>query len=183
MNSTREVWLVTGGSGCIGAWTVLTLVREGVTVVALDRETGGHRQRLIASEDELARITAVQGDITDLAGLERVLAEYEVTHVVHLAGLQAPFCKADPPLGAQVNVTGTTNVLEAVRRHGLTTPVSYASSSGVYDAAGESSRRRRPTASTRSRTRAAPASTGMTIRWRVSVCARSSRTAPGATRA
>jgi nucleoside-diphosphate-sugar epimerase len=74
MSSTQEAWLVTGGSGCIGAWTVLTLVREGVNVVALDRETGGHRQRLIASEDELARITAVQGDITDLAGLERVLA-------------------------------------------------------------------------------------------------------------
>jgi len=138
MNSTQETWLVTGGSGCIGAWTVLTLVREGVKVVALAREVDGHRQRLIASDDELRRITSVQCDITALAGLEGVLAEHEVTHVVHLAALQAPFCKADPPLGAQVNVTGTTNVLEAVRRHGLRTPVAYASSSGVYDATGES---------------------------------------------
>jgi len=30
MNSTQETWLVTGASGCIGAWTARTLVREGV---------------------------------------------------------------------------------------------------------------------------------------------------------
>jgi UDP-glucuronate 4-epimerase len=134
MNSVRETWLVTGASGCIGAWTVLTLIRQGAEVVALDRTPDDHRLRLIASRDELGKIVSVQGDITDLAGLERVLVEREVTHVVHLAALQAPFCRADPPLGARVNVLGTTNVLEAAKRHGLRTPVVYASSAAVYDA-------------------------------------------------
>jgi UDP-glucuronate 4-epimerase len=48
-----------------------------------------------------------------------------------------PFCKADPVLGAQVNVTGTVNVFEAAKQHGLATPVAYASSAAVYDEHGE----------------------------------------------
>jgi UDP-glucuronate 4-epimerase len=137
MNSTQETWLVTGASGCIGAWTTLTLIREGANVVALHRSGDNHRLRMIVSGNEPGSITTVQASITDLDVLERVLAEHEVTHVIHLAALQAPFCKADPPLGAQVNVTGTTNMLEAVKRYGLETPFVYASSAGVYDAAGE----------------------------------------------
>jgi len=136
MKGTREAWLVTGGSGCLGAWTVVELVREGVEVVALQRGVDDHRLRLIASDEELARVTSVQADVTDLAALERILALHGITHVVHLAALQVPFCKADPPLGAHVNVVGTANVLEAARRRGLETPVVYASSAAVYDAAG-----------------------------------------------
>ena len=48
-----------------------------------------------------------------------------------------PFCKADPVLGAQVNVTGTVNVFEASKRRGLGTPIAYASSAAVYDERGE----------------------------------------------
>ncbi len=44
-----------------------------------------------------------------------------------------PFCKADPVLGSQVNVTGTVNVFEAAKQHGLATPIAYASSAAVYD--------------------------------------------------
>jgi nucleoside-diphosphate-sugar epimerase len=38
-----------------------------------------------------------------------------VTNIIHLAGLQVPFCKADPPAGARVNVLGTINILELIR--------------------------------------------------------------------
>ena len=38
-----------------------------------------------------------------------------ITHVIHLAALQVPFVRADPPLGARVNVVGTVIVFEAVR--------------------------------------------------------------------
>jgi nucleoside-diphosphate-sugar epimerase len=44
-----------------------------------------------------------------------------------------PFCKADPVLGSQVNVTGAVNVFEAAKQHGLETPIAYASSAAVYD--------------------------------------------------
>ena len=58
------------------------------------------------------------GDITDLAAVEAVLDDHAITNVIHLAALQVPFCRADPPRGALVNVVGTVNVFEAVKRAG-----------------------------------------------------------------
>ena len=75
-----------------------------------------------------------QADIADLAALERVLDTERVTRIIHLAALQVPFCRADPPLGARVNVLGTVNVFEAVaRRADRIGPVVYASSIAAYD--------------------------------------------------
>jgi UDP-glucuronate 4-epimerase len=130
-------WLVTGSLGCLGAWTVVTLAREGARVVALDLGTDQRRLRLIAAPEELETVTFVQGDITEPKTVSHALAEHEITHVVHLAALQVPFCKADPVLGAQVNVTGTVNVFEAAKQHDLASPVAYASSAAVFDENGE----------------------------------------------
>jgi UDP-glucuronate 4-epimerase len=116
---------------------VATLVREGADVVAFDLGTDDWRLRMAVSPDDVGRIAFVRGDLTDLAVLEHALAEHEVTHIVHLAALQVPFCKADPVLGSQVNVTGTVNVFEAAKRRGLGTTIAYASSAAVYDERGE----------------------------------------------
>jgi UDP-glucuronate 4-epimerase len=131
-----ERWLVTGALGCIGAWTAVTLAREGAGVVAFDLGDDLRRLRLIATPNEIDAIDFVRGDITELATVERVLAENEITHVVHLAALQVPFVRENPVLGSQVNVTGTVNVFEASTRLGLETPVAYASSAAVYDREG-----------------------------------------------
>ena len=129
-----ERFLVTGSGGCIGAWTVAQLTREGTPVVALDASDDDHRLRLLLDDTELGALNRVRGDITDLDALERTLDEHGVTRVIHLAALQVPFCRADPPLGARVNVVGTVNVLEAVARHGGMGPVVFASSVAAYDA-------------------------------------------------
>jgi UDP-glucuronate 4-epimerase len=128
-----ERWLVTGALGCIGAWTAITLVREGAHVVAFDLGDDLRRLRLIGTPRELDAIDFVRGDVTELATVERVLAEHEISHVVHLAALQVPFCRENPVLGSQVNVTGTVNVFEAARRLSLETTIAYASSAAVYD--------------------------------------------------
>jgi UDP-glucuronate 4-epimerase len=131
-----ERFLVTGALGCIGAWVVRNLAREGGTPVVFDLASDPRRIKLIMSEDELESVTFVSGDITDLAALERALDEHEITNIIHLAALQVPFCRADPPLGARVNVVGTVNVFEAVaRRKQRMGHVVYASSVAVYDAA------------------------------------------------
>jgi UDP-glucuronate 4-epimerase len=128
-----ERFLVTGALGCIGAWTVRQLVREGVPVVALDLGSDPRRVALVLEPDELERVEFVVGDITDLAAMERALGDHDITNVIHLAALQVPFCRADPPLGAQVNVTGTVNVFEAVKRRGAgMAPVVYTGSIGMY---------------------------------------------------
>jgi UDP-glucuronate 4-epimerase len=124
---------VTGALGCLGAWTVVTLAREGARVVALDVGSDHRRLRLIAAPDELEAVAFVQGDIMEPKTVTHALAEHEITHLVHLAALQVPFCKADPVLGSQVNVTGTVNVFEAAKQHRLASPVAYASSAAVYD--------------------------------------------------
>ena len=132
-----ERFLVTGALGCIGAWAAALLVREGANVVAYDLGEDDHRLRLIATPEEIDEITFVRGDVTNLDQLEQTLGAHEVTHVIHLAALQVPFVKANPPLGAQVNVVGSVNVFEAARRHGLQTPIAYASTAAVYDDRGD----------------------------------------------
>lgn len=60
------------------------------------------------------------------------MADRGITRIVHLAGLQLPFCAADPPLGAMVNVVGTVNVFEAIRASGRTDGLAFASSAAVF---------------------------------------------------
>jgi UDP-glucuronate 4-epimerase len=128
-------FLLTGALGCIGAWVTRNLVREGLEPVVFDLGSDPRRLKLIMAPEELARVTFVQGDITDLDAVERALDEHGITHVIHLAALQVPFCRANPPLGARVNVVGTVNIFEAVaRRKARIDRVTYASSVAVYDA-------------------------------------------------
>jgi UDP-glucuronate 4-epimerase len=78
-------------------------------------------------------VPMVQGDITDYAAVERVVLDNGITHILHLAALQVPFCKANPVLGAQVNVVGTVNVFEAAARHREQVErIVYTSSAAVY---------------------------------------------------
>jgi nucleoside-diphosphate-sugar epimerase len=109
-------FLVTGASGCIGAWVLKVLWEEGVGTVATDLSEDLHRVRALLPEDAVKAIPFRRLDILDAEALHRIIKEEAVTHLIHLAGLQVPFCKANPPLGAQVNVVGTVNVLDTARR-------------------------------------------------------------------
>ena len=128
-----ERTLVTGALGCIGAWTIRALLDDGEEPVGYDLGGSAHRLALVTTPDELAQVELVNGDVTDLDALERVLDERGITRVIHLAALQVPFCKADPALGARVNVVGTVNVFEAVKQRLDRIPgVVYASSAAVF---------------------------------------------------
>ena len=124
-------YLITGAMGCIGAWTLYHLRQQGKEVVSFDLSDDKHRLDLLMTADEQRAITFVQGDLTDSQQVQHVFEEHDITHVIHLAALQVPACKANPILGAQVNVTGTVNVFEAVRNAGLK-HMTYASSIAVY---------------------------------------------------
>jgi len=128
---SNEHFLVTGAAGCIGVWVLKNLVREGTPVSALDLDTQHHRLPLVLTDEEIARIQFIQGDVSDYPMVENALKTSEANRIIHLAALQLPFCKADPVAGAHVNVVGTVNIFEAAKRRGLNSLV-YASSTAVY---------------------------------------------------
>lgn len=142
-----ERFLVTGALGCLGAWVVHELVREGVEVVAFDLGDDDARLRLLLESDEAeggagdlreraaALVEPVRGDISDAQAVRDVVHDRGITNVVHLAGLQLPFCAADPARGASVNVIGTVNVFEAVKGSAAAgRPIAYSSSVAAHDA-------------------------------------------------
>lgn len=132
-NRTRRRILVTGSSGCLGAWVVRLLIDGGHQPIAFDISSDRHRLELLLSPDELQGLTFVRGDVTRRDSLDEAIELHGVDGVVHLAALQVPFCAADPELGARVNVVGTVNVFEAVKRHrDSVTSLVYASSAAAY---------------------------------------------------
>src|SRR6185312_13699153 len=131
--SAEQHFLVTGAYGCIGSWAVRLLLDEGCGVTTYDLGGSDHRLRLLLDDDELAALDRVAGDVTDLDQLRGTIEDRGVTHVIHLAALQVPFVRADPPLGARVNVVGTVTVFEAVRAAPMAGTLTYASSIAAYD--------------------------------------------------
>ena len=134
-----ERTLVTGALGCLGAWTLKALLELGEEPVGYDLGSDDARLRLVLDDEERARVTLVEGDVTDKEQVGRALDEHDITRVVHLAALQVPFCRAEPALGARVNVYGTVVVLEAVKARRARIPgLAYASSTAVYGASDRS---------------------------------------------
>jgi nucleoside-diphosphate-sugar epimerase len=123
--------LLTGGYGCIGSWIVRNLVRRGDQGWVYDLKEDPRRMRLLMTEDEVRQVPFVPGDVTDLDTLKAAIEKHSITHLVHLAGLQVPTCRANPILGAKVNVLGTLTVFEAVRTSKVQRLV-YASSAAVF---------------------------------------------------
>lgn len=133
MTSTSDRYLVTGSSGCLGAWVVRQLLDERCEVVAFDLNADTRRLRLLANENELAKVAFIQGDVSDLAGVTKLVADKGITHIIHCAALQVPFVRAHPALGAQVNVTGTVVIFEAaLANRSEIQGLAYASSAGVF---------------------------------------------------
>lgn len=125
--------LLTGGYGCIGSWIAKNLLSRGDRVFIYDLKEDPKRMRLIMPEVDIQKVEFVQGDVTDLARLKDVFAAKKISHVVHLAGLQVPTCRADPILGAKVNVIGTLAVFEAIKALGdQVKRLVYTSSAAVF---------------------------------------------------
>lgn len=125
--------LVTGATGLVGGWLVERLLSAGAEVVCLVRDWVP-ASRLLASEPGLAeRVNTVRGDVRDQALLERVLGEYEVATVIHLAAQTiVPIANRNPISTFETNIAGTWSLLEACRRSPRVAQVVVASSDKAY---------------------------------------------------
>lgn len=130
---------MTGGYGCIGAWVAKQLIEAGQEVWIYDLREDTHRIDLLLNEQQKANVHFVEGDVANGAAVRAAVENVGATHLLHLAGLQTPTCRANPILGATVNVIGTLAVFEAAAAlKGQVERVVYASSAAVHGpAAGE----------------------------------------------
>jgi UDP-glucose 4-epimerase len=118
--------LITGGMGVNGAVTARLMVQDGVRPVLLD-----NRVDYTLIEDIKSRVDVVTGDICDRAALEKVIDDFGITHVAHLAALMPEPAEANPRLAVKVSFEGMINILEAARAKNIKRVV-YTSSKAVY---------------------------------------------------
>jgi len=133
--SERGHILVTGAAGFIGSTLVDRLLAEGRRVVGLDSfdpfYPAAMKRANLARAAKSASFELIEGDIRDAALAERLFAR-RFDGVVHLAALAGVRPSLERPAAyADVNVNGTTILLEAAVRHGGPRFV-FASSSSVY---------------------------------------------------
>jgi UDP-glucose 4-epimerase len=125
--------LVTGGAGYIGSHTCIELLRAGHEVIVVDN--------LVNSKEEaVQRVQEIAGrslifhrvDLCDRPALELVFTGASIDAVIHFAALKAVGESVEMPLEYyQNNLTGTLNMLQVMREHGVKNLV-FSSSATVY---------------------------------------------------
>jgi nucleoside-diphosphate-sugar epimerase len=125
----QPVILITGAGGEIGHGLLARLAGRERSIITLD----------VAPLDRALAPLVVReftGSITDVELLDRMLAEFEVDRVFHLAALLSTRAEFTPMSAHHVNVEGTLNLLEFAQRqgesHGRPVVFVYPSSVAAY---------------------------------------------------
>jgi CDP-glucose 4,6-dehydratase len=106
--------LVTGAQGFVGSWLAERLLREGARVVVPRRDSPAD-SRFVAEGIEDG-CDVVEADVTDYEAITRVLHQYRVRAVFHLAGQSiAGVARRSPYSTWDSNLRGTYTMLEACR--------------------------------------------------------------------
>lgn len=122
---------ITGGTGLVGGWVVKRLVERGAEVVCLVRDWVPQSE--VARTGLLERVRVVRGDVRDQGFLERVLGEYEIDTVLHLAAQTIVTIATRNPVSTfETNIQGTWALLEACRRSPKVKGIVMASSDKAY---------------------------------------------------
>lgn len=123
--------LVTGCTGLLGSWLTSALDERHAKVVGFVRDAVPESE-LIRS-GTINRITVANGDIRDQSEVERVLGEYEIDTVFHLAAQTiVGIANQNPVATFETNIRGTWSVLEAARRSPRVKQIVVASSDKAY---------------------------------------------------
>ena len=123
--------LVTGATGLVGAWLVKRLGVNGADVVCVVRDWVPQSELVRSSL--LEQVKVIRGDVCNQALLERVLGEYEIDTVVHLAAQTiVTIANRNPVSTFESNVRGTWSLLEACRRSSTVRQIVVASSDKAY---------------------------------------------------
>ncbi|MDD2206892.1 MAG: UDP-glucose 4-epimerase GalE [Aminobacterium sp.] len=117
--------LVTGGAGYIGSVAVLALQKAGFEVVVLDNFSRGHKDLVFSRH-------VAEGDLRNETFVQKVFDSYPIEGVLHFAALSlVGESMKEPEFYYWNNVTGTLNLLRAMRKHNVSTFV-LSSTAAVY---------------------------------------------------
>lgn len=136
MKSISNFWVdkkvfVTGATGLVGSWLVDELVSLNADVIVLIRDWVP-KSKLIQKKI-VDNITIVRGDLSSIYPLERILSEYEIDIVFHLAAQTiVPIANKNPLSTFESNIKGTWNLLESCRRVSNPRSIIIASSDKAY---------------------------------------------------
>ena len=128
--------LVTGAAGFIGSSLCDELLRRNEEVIGVDNFDDVYARSIKEANLQNCcrngKFKLYEADLADIAALDKVFADNRINKVVHLAARAGVRPSIERPLDyCQTNVTGSMNILETMRRHGVGKLV-FASSSSVY---------------------------------------------------
>ncbi|MDA0246390.1 MAG: GDP-mannose 4,6-dehydratase [Chloroflexi bacterium] len=122
---------ITGCTGFLGSWLTAELVRQGANVVGLIRDR--IPQSMLVRSGVITQINVAHGDICDYHLVERIVAEYEIDTIFHLAAqTQVMIANRSPMSTFETNVRGTWQLLEAARHNPTVERIVVASSDKAY---------------------------------------------------
>jgi CDP-glucose 4,6-dehydratase len=125
--------LVTGATGLLGGWLTEALLDRDAHVVCVVRDSVPSSRFVAEGIDR--RVETARADVADQAAMERILGEYEIRTVFHLAAQTiVPVANRNPVSTFESNIKGTWSTLEACRRSPLVREVVVASSDKAYGA-------------------------------------------------
>lgn len=122
-------YLVTGGSGFVGAEVAAALAARGDEVVAFDLRSSARLETLIAQN---RNVSFVAGEIVEWPGIASIFQTLRPGAVIHCAAIVGVRASLEVPMQTmRVNVEGSLNVLEAMRLFGVRRIV-HLSSEEIY---------------------------------------------------
>ncbi len=136
MGINRGFWLdrptfVTGATGLVGSWLVRRLVEAKADVICLVRDWVPNSE--FVQTRLIEQVKVIRGDVRDRETLERVLGEYEIDTVIHMAAQTiVTIANRNPISTFESNIQGTWNLLEACRRSPAVKQIVVASSDKAY---------------------------------------------------
>lgn len=123
--------LVTGATGLVGGWLVKRLRDVGADVVCLVRDWVPQSE--LVNSHLIEQVKVVRGDVRDQVLIERIMGEYEIDTVIHLAAQTiVAIANRNPVSTFETNIQGTWSLLEACRRSPAVKQIVVASSDKAY---------------------------------------------------
>lgn len=125
--------LVTGGTGYIGSHTCIELITANHDIVVVDNLQNSNLTVLDRIEEiTKTKISFENVDLRNIAALENVFKKYNITAVIHFAGLKAVNESIDKPIEYyDNNITGTINLCRVMNQFGVK-KIIFSSSAVVY---------------------------------------------------